>query len=95
MHALHLHRGVFLPYSANSVVPWMRQRRISTGRFVDVLAPRALADETGRPRRFWASISPWQFAHRRTHFFASSRNAARDLPVPIDIEKLFTDGSVW
>jgi len=42
-----------------------------------------------------ASISPWQLAQTRTHFFASSRKAAMDRPTAIDIGKDFCEGSTW
>ena len=39
------------------------------------------------------SISPWQFAHTRTHFLASSWNAASDFPRPMFISNDFWVGS--
>jgi hypothetical protein len=42
-----------------------------------------------------ASISPWQFAHTSTHFFASSRKAASDLPTPMCMLNAFVAGSTW
>ena len=36
-----------------------------------------------------ASISPWQFAQTRTHFLASARKAAIDLPIAIVIANDF------
>jgi len=40
-----------------------------------------------------ASISPWQLAQTRTHFFASARKVAIDLPIAIVIGNDFVFGS--
>jgi hypothetical protein len=40
-----------------------------------------------------ASISPWQLAQTRTHFFASARKAAIDLPTAMVIANDFVSGS--
>jgi hypothetical protein len=40
-------------------------------------------------------ISPWQFAHTRTHFFTSARRASIPFPLPMLSSNDFVEGSTW
>jgi hypothetical protein len=60
-----------------------------------VVARSAYLAPGGGDRTRPASTSPWQLAHKRTHFLASSRRASRPLPRIALTGKDFVAGSTW